>query len=560
MAEKPDPNATLPPTFSTLRQLHDGGVTGVLRLRAEGWTDVDLYFMDGVLISAAALSDDWLLARLLHAGGALPHAVLRDLVAAVETMPLPDALLAGQVVPVEVVQAAQGECFHENVAMACSTPWYSVDFCHEDAVFPPNMQLGVDTSVLLDEMAAWFARVEPLLTLARRPCDPLLERTDEPPPRGEPHATIASLCKKPIRYSEVLARSLWVPFRSQLAIAHLVTSEVLAVEVEPLDGGESQPMTGELRAIVEQTVGDDSGDLLSASNIEPLTSSYDGESADPSGEHAGADAGGGIDYDHVEAGGHAKVYEVLDKVDLSHVDAFPGHEELIATAGDDDELVIAAAEESIELGSGEVFGEAPDSDDDEDMKIEIESADSDAGFDSVSHFDAPPIHLSGTEEAFELSIDDEDDSEPQAPQVDDIQGGVPAELPTDLGFSPEEIRAFDRRIQVFNQIFRVIYETFRIVLGDDAVHQRFSRFLEDESLQYPNLFRGLGVSNDGTLGSAPLIRNLATEDPMDADSFLHQGLYELIYVHLYDAKDVLSPEDEQSMMDQIAAHEELLHQ
>ena len=558
MADKPDPSATLPPTFSTLRQLYEGGVTGVLRLRAEGWTDVDLYFMDGTLISAAALSDDWLLARLLHMGGALPYAALGPLVEAVESMPLPDALFEQEQMHVEVVQAAQCECFHENVAMACATPWHSADFCPEEVVFPPNMQLGIDTSVLLDEMAAWFQQVDPLLAIVHRPSDPTFRSTGQLPPSSEPHATIAARCKEPTRYSKLLACSPWVPFRSQLALAHLVTSEVLVIEVEPADGGEPLSMTGELRAIAEATVTDEFGERLSASHIASISSSSDGETSIVGEELQGAESGGGIDYEHVDAGGHAQVYDVLDRVDLSHVDAFPGHEELIETAADDDELVIAAAEESIEIGGGEVFGEVL-SDDDE-MMIEIDSADSESNFDSVSHADAPPIHLSGTEEAFELSIDDEDDLAPEPAQTPDIGGEIPEELPTGLRFSPDEIRSFDRRIQVFNQIFRVIYETFRGVLGDEAVHQRFDRFLEDESLQYPNLFSGLTTNRDGTLGPAPLIRNLATEDPADADSFLHQGLYELIYVHLYDAKDVLSPEDEQTMMDQIAAHEELLHQ
>ena len=89
--------------------------------------------------------------------------------------------------------------------------------------------------------------------------------------------------------------------------------------------------------------------------------------------------------------------------------------------------------------------------------------------------------------------------------------------------------------------------------------QRFDRFLHDESLQYPDLFREMHVSDDGTLGPGPLIRNLAAANPPDAEAFLHQGLYELIYVHLYDAKDVLAPDEEREMMDRIAAYEEELH-
>jgi len=545
--------------FSTLRQLHEGGVTGILRLRGEGSTDVDIYFMDGTIISAATLADDWVLARLLTAGGALPGDILGPLVEAVETMPLPDALLDQQLVPVQVVQAAQGECFHENMALACATPWNSADFCPEDIVFPPNMQLGVPTSQLLDELAGWFQQVEPLLAIIRRPCDPVLRQTGEPLPGGEPEHTVASLCDEPTTYSELLTRSLWVPFRSQLALAHLISSRVLSIEIEPEEGGDPEPVTGELPSVDTSLASEDSEAILSAANIEPLSESYDDEPPFPRGEQLGRDADGRIDYEHVEAGGHAKVYEVLDKVDLSHVDAFPGHEELLGHAADHDELIVAAAEESFEVDGGEAIETEPSSDDDEDMKIVIESADSDSNHDPDSHFEAPPIHLSGTEEAFELSVDEEV-SDPGPAKVAEVHGEIPQELAPDLGFSSDEVRAFDRRIQVFNQIFRVIFEAFRTVLGDEAVRERFNRFLQDESLQYPNLFKGLEIELDGTLRPAPLIQNLADDDPLDADSFLHQGLYELIYVHLYDAKDVLTPEDEQTMMDQIAAHEEQLHQ
>lgn len=169
----------------------------------------------------------------------------------------------------------------------------------------------------------------------------------------------------------------------------------------------------------------------------------------------------------------------------------------------------------------------------------------------------------GEDEAGDDEDEDEGEDEDSAPSVIEILTDPPDEsgdeISVNTGFSTAQVDSFRVRIGVFNEIFRVIFDTFRAALGDEAVLDRFGRFLKDDSLQYPSLFRDLGVGKDGTLKSASLIQNLADAEPVDSDTYLHQGLYELIYVHLYDAKDVLTPEQEQSMMDQIAAHEETLH-
>ena len=225
----------------------------------------------------------------------------------------------------------------------------------------------------------------------------------------------------------------------------------------------------------------------------------------------------------------------------------------MAPADDEESLVVAGGEED-SLDAPVIGSEDGDS---SEMLIEIDSEDYPG--ESDSSFEAPPIHLSGTEEALELAIEDEDSAPSVVEILTEPQEPADEEISVETGFTPAQVDSFRMRIGVFNQIFRVIFDTFRAALGEEAVLDRFGRFLKDESLQYPRLFRDLSVGKDGTLKAAALIQNLADAEPVDSDSYLHQGLYELIYVHLYDAKDVLTPEQEQSMMDQIAAHEEQLH-
>ena len=554
MAVDASTSLDLPAGFDTLRQLNEVEATGILHLRAAACTDADVYFMSGAVISVSTLADDWLLARLMASCGALGREELQALQSDLDSMPLPDSLLQRDLLTVDTLQRIQSECFHENFMRACVSPWESADFLAEDVVFPPNMQLGVDTLALLEEAEAWYNRVRALLAIVARPSDPLFMRTGSPPPEDEGHSAVASLCREPITFSEIVARSPFSPFRTELFLVKMVAAETLSISVDPGQDREPISVTGDLETVLETL---ELGETLTSTAIEPMTGGAEalGHEAFEELDAEGRGDDGEIDYEHVAAGGHAKIYDVLDKVDLSHMDAIPSAgPEFMAGEADDDEMIVAGGEESFEVPAGE-----SDDADSSEMLIEIDSEDYPG--ESDSNFDAPPIHLSGTEEALELAIEEED--EDSAPSVIEILTDPPDvsddEISVNTGFSTAQVDSFRMRIGVFNEIFRVIFDTFRAALGDEAVLDRFGRFLKDDSLQYPSLFRDLSVGEDGTLKAAALIQNLADAEPVDSDSYLHQGLYELIYVHLYDAKDVLTPEQEQSMMDQIAAHEETLH-
>ncbi len=554
MAVDASASLDLPAGFETLRQLNEVDATGILHLRAAACTDADVYFMGGAVISVCTLADDWLLARLMASSGALGREELRAIQADLDSMPLPDALLQRDLLAVDTLQRIQSECFHENFVRACVSPWESADFLAEDVVFPPNMQLGVDTLALIEETEGWFNRVRALLAIVARPCDPRFMRTGAALPENEGHSAVASLCREPTTLSEVVARSPFSPFRTELILVKMVAAETLSISVDPGQDREPIHVTGDLETVLETL---ELGETLTSTAIEPMTASGEvlGHEAFEDLEEEGRGDDGEIDYEHVAAGGHAKVYDVLDKVDLSHMDAIPsaGPEFMAGEADEEDDLVVAGGEESVEvpaIGSSDA--------DSSEMLIEIDSEDYPG--DSDSNFDAPPIHLSGTEEALELAIEEDEDSAPSVIEIlTDPPDSSDDEISVNTGFTPPQVDSFRMRIGVFNEIFRVIFDTFRAALGDEAVLDRFGRFLKDDSLQYPSLFRDLSVGKDGTLKAAALIQNLADAEPVDSDSYLHQGLYELIYVHLYDAKDVLTPEQEQSMMDQIAAHEETLH-
>ncbi len=565
----PIPNR--PASISTLRRLSRDQATGVLRLRSEDADDLDLYTMGGEVISACGLADDWLFGRLAYASGMASEAALAAAAEKADQMALPDALVDDGILSIEQLQELQGECFRDNLVQACIIPWRSADFAPEDAVFPPNMQLGFDTGGFLDFVETWYETVRPLRILMIRGRDPMLSRIADAPPAQGDAAEVDALVAPRRLASAVMATSPLVGFRTLAALIERIADGGIAVDGQRLSGDGLASVTGELEAVdtSHELVGegatadtialdpadDDELQALEMVEADDAVETLDGVLEEPT---VGRGVDRAIDYDRVEAGGHVKVYDVLDKVDLSHVETFPGSEEVLAVEEDDEELEIAGAESTLEIEGGaepEVFSSLEEA---SDPSAELAMGEADPAFDDVDTSDVPPIHLSGTEESIEMVFDVDEEEPPLPPLGPAIGKSLMEQLPA-IGFEAKQLDAFERRIAVFNRIFRVVFDAFAGSLGKDATRERFDSFLRDDSLQFPELFTGLHVNADGTLDAAGLVQNLASGHPTNSDSFLHQGLYELIYVHLYDAKDVLSPDGEREMMDQIAAYEEELH-
>jgi hypothetical protein len=126
-------------------------------------------------------------------------------------------------------------------------------------------------------------------------------------------------------------------------------------------------------------------------------------------------------------------------------------------------------------------------------------------------------------------------------------------------FDDDKVAAFVKRVGIFNCIFRIIFATFSEHIGDPKARQRFNALLGSSQRQYPELFRRLQVDADGSIDPSALINNLAARPPGDFGSLLHQGLYELIFSHLYDAKDLLPGDAETKMMEKIVVYERQLH-
>ncbi len=545
-----------------IKRIRGKSQTGVLHVRADGWLDSDLHFMDGELVACGGSEDNLVLGGLLVSAG---HIRADDLDVHRDTLQdgedLADSLVSGGQLEGSAVMDARGALFRDNLAWAAAAPDPTLAWETHEAVFPDNMQFGVDLDEVLADLTGWLVTASPVVQalvegqfFARagdRPADldpTLWEQLGEP--RGI-HGLLGVLGPPRRAATEAVAR--W------------------------LEAG-----------------------VIAETQKEGITQS---------------------DYDLAARGGFIKSYEVLDKVDLSGVEVlgtkttppsdvsmpaieaiadFDDDELIAAHEHDEDELIAAHEHDEDELIAAHEHDEdeliaAHEHDEDEDV-VEFVADDDDeetevAARASETRPDIAPVADLDGDDADDLELlsddfamfdDDADDGdEPPVREFQVDEDGASAEdmaaiLDDDLEdagalatidqgeaegpFEREQLNSFHERIAVFNNIFRIIFRTFAEHIGETKSLQRFNALLSSGQRQYPELFENIAVESDGTVRTGPLINNLASCPPGDYGSLLHQGLYELIFSHLYDAKDMLPGDAETEMMEKIVVFERQLHQ
>ena len=318
--------------LSKIRDLMAEEVTGVLKLGSRFHTDHEVTLMGGAVIACSQIAEDWLFGRLLVANASVS---IDDMAPLLEDgVALTDGLMQKQLLPMDELQTFQGECFRDNLVYACISDWATTEFESMDAVFPPNMQLGFDAATFLDETVAWNERARPLLALLERRQNPAFELAPNAELPGNDEGVIINLLDDSANLSELLALSPLVRYRTLAALVRLLSSGIISISVGKDSDADLASMTQELEPLTGMVI---SGEMEASAEMvaaEPA-SSDDLEEEE------------GIDYDRVDAGGHVQVYDVLDKVDLSHVETFPDRGEEIEA---EEEIIEAAAEHSIELG------------------------------------------------------------------------------------------------------------------------------------------------------------------------------------------------------------------
>ena len=507
---------------SQLSGLGESGETGVLQVAPVAGLPSDVYLMGGEIIACETGEDRRLLADLLVAAGALDADVMAATLDGLgPDDDLADTLVSGGAVDGRQVMEARSALFRDNIAWALAWSGSETSFEAQDAVFPPNMQFGLDREQILTEVWTWRERVAEVLGLVGS--DRRWTSGAQRPP-GCDRETWANLAEA--RTIDQLLALLPPPRR--VAAEKLALWLHMGVLVDPdaslsPELGEAEPDEGKIEA-------------------EP----------DESGAHAGDH------YAKAAAGGYIKSYEVLDKVDLSGLEVVgeaergpPSLEAIEAVDFDDDFETHADT------------GEAPEDPDPLDTRPSLqplsflEGGDLESGdfeiFEEESEDSELVVDDVSAESLVAVSLKEDDADDAGTSASINLEG-------LDSLFTREQLNEFHERISVFNNIFRIVFGTFAEHISPEKALQRFNALLGSGQRQYPELFKDLKVEPDGTIAPSALINNLTACPPGDYGSLLHQGLYELIFSHLYDAKDMLPGDAEMQMMEKIVVFERQLHQ
>lgn len=531
--------------LAEVARLGSKGETGILTVDAGEWAVCRVYLMGGEIVAANDDDTGARLGSLLQSAGAIDGSVLATISAEANGHDLGDLLIRGKHVAGADLMTARAQLFRDAFLWASAAEKPGIEFDRQDAVFPDNMQFGIDRDALIADASGWLEATQPALDLLRDRSATVVASGDTPQPLAEEAWTRLKEPTGGVALLDTLSSSREAGMR---LLAFL------------LDDGRLGP-PGVVVDLVE---------LESAEDLVELEP--DDEPGEPDGE-ADAPAEPEDDYDRAARGEFIKSYEVLDKVDLSGVavlgtEVHEAFDSVVALGGDDEDAVALGGEDDDSVHDGLDDGlddvlaalddeRAPPSTSPQLARLHQEQPAGAPEADDFAMFDTGDIQEDFDVEEEPALIDDSEDDESGV-----LATGDQIELAgeDDGPFGRKELAGFHERINIFNNIFRIIFRTFSEHIGPDNSLQRFNALLSSNQRQYPELFADILVADDGSVQPAPLINNLSNCTAGDHGSLLHQGLYELIFSHLYDAKDMLPGDVESGMMEQILVFERQLHQ
>lgn len=541
MSGSPHPGTFESQVLTEVSRLGRSGSTGVLAVSSDGWTHSRIFFMGGDVIACNAQHDNARLELQLLSRGLVGFRAL-DLARAEVRKggDLGDVLVREGHIEGSQLMAARTDLFRDGFLWTAAAPSPQLIWDPRDAVFPDNMQFGVDLESLIEDADEWIA--ENGMTLAQ------LAAGQEFVAEGD----------RPLNVNEAAWTALSAP------LGGLALVDALSVESRERAVGVLTSLfgSGALRPMREDDTEDEDHE-----EQEERASVEDSIRLAASIREAGVDEpelDDLDDYERARRGDFIKSYDVLDKVDLSGV--------AVLGAGAPDSLEEIPA---VEMGDDSEEEDASLSDVELDGMLDVvDQALASSTLPQVPTLsEEPPEQLEPQEDDFDVFDGDLEPLPEEAVAVEvgepprrdeDESGAVTSEhfqLPegVDGPFPREQLREYYGKIAVFNSIFRIIFGTFAEHIGPDNARQRFNALLSSNQRQYPELFQSIQASDDGSVEPAPLLDNLTRCTDRDHGSLLHQGLYELIFSHLYDAKDMLPGDVESEMMERILIYERRLH-
>jgi hypothetical protein len=511
-------------TADELSRLREAGTTGVLHVSGDNWPTSQIYLMDGEIVACCCADDAANLERILLSSQLIDEALLAEWRPWLdEGADLVDMMVTDGQFSTDELIVARSSLFDDNFAWTLAHPNPQLQFEKLEAVFPDNIQFDLDGGVLIGDVVAWIEGVGAVLLAA-----------------ADSAQVFAAVGELPEGWNE----DDWAQLREPRTMAALL--------------GLLGPPRTEATMLIGEWL--KSGVLASAEGAGP------------------AAVDGGDEYARAARGDFVRSYEVLDKVDLTGVpilglgtDSVDDPESTLdhedgKVEGDEETLPPVAlgeyAEEGDELAAPDPEGGAFDEQETQDNHPSVEFVDdptpSIEGWDSMS--DEPPPVKDADDFAAEAESWDHFQAIDSLEALEAVDGAPPPLPGAATEFDAHELQAFGSRIDTFNDIFRIIYGTYAGHLGEADTEQRFEQLLSSGEREQAPLFEGLQPGSDGTLSADGLIANLALLESDSPEDLLKGGLYELLFSHLSDSKEVLPGDIEAAMMEQLVVFEQKLNQ
>ncbi len=511
---KPPPPSPRPQLWAALLPLIEQGCTGMVRVFSHGHDDTQCFLMGGMVVGCSRADDAVRVADYLVSAGAASRQQVGGFATRLsEGEDLVDLLVMEAGVSPEAVNGARRSLFEDNFFGMLVLPDQTIEWEAADMVFPPNLQINVDQAALAQAALAWFGVVSLSIEQLRGASDEWVLGANAPDALESP---AFAMLGDPHSMEEILDLLGLPRWRALRLVASLIQADGL---------------------------------VLASSLHRPTLAPT------PSVDN---------DYEKAAQGHFVKSYDVLDKVDLSGaMDSHPQHE--VATFGSIEAVEVGGEideEDDEHMGFTGDFEQFDEHEEDlneiaeDDLEDSLADDDLEVSVDSGDSMDAISSHHA----LLALRVEEDDEEEDAASQVAEGLSST-GELSKVAGkvFSRDDLHAFHGRVDVFNNMFRIMWRTFVRYLGNDGARERFINKVDGSRAGYPELFTGIQVADDGSLRPAALINNLAECPPGDYGATLHQGLYELMFSHIFDAKEFLPPEVEAEMMEQVVVFERQLH-
>ena len=208
---------------ATLKVFAKREESGVMRLRAAATTTISLHYIEGLIVGADSVADDWLLARRLVASGVASPQVFAQ--APSEGVPLHEFLGSQDLVPAETLSEYLVDRFRDNLFQTFLCSWTSVDFRRTEGEMPANMQFGQEPMELLTEGERWCAAIRPMLQFLPA-ADPMVIDPENSSAEGEAQL-VASFLDQPMSRGEVLALSPLERYRTLWWLAWLLNRGIV---------------------------------------------------------------------------------------------------------------------------------------------------------------------------------------------------------------------------------------------------------------------------------------------------------------------------------------------